>query len=414
MRICPGTTGLIGFVVVGLCLSAPSTTRASEWRDTFEPGVVASYVDMDDAAVMVVGAGNEDSGLDDAVDALIEALDDSRHIRLVMDAASLGDIGELSDSEIVRRTAAFPIDRIAVVRLFGDGGSGTTVVVTFYDKDANARDALSAGLGDDLDRSSTSRADGGDDFDREGDRVADRDDRRDWEDDQDRDDDEDGERVASDSRGISADTARAVSEAIGGSDDSLSAAEQYERKHLWFQDYVGVSTSSGAVVAHWSKLYRGKYKEPVNGGEFYEIIGRRDLLEEYQTGMAVKIVFTAVGHGVGIPMLIGGAVETVKAIEGGYDDPFGDPSPEVKGAVAAMVVGGSLWGVMAIVGFSLNPHPVDMTQARELVDDYNRALRKELGLREPRSELRLRDRSHRGLSIQIAAGPTGVFVHGRF
>jgi len=59
-----------------------------------------------------------------------------------MDASSLGSVEGLADDAIVTKAARLPVERVVVVRVFGD-----SVVVTVYGMTGDAKSALSAKRG---------------------------------------------------------------------------------------------------------------------------------------------------------------------------------------------------------------------------------------------------------------------------
>lgn len=375
--------------MLALVLSTALPTMAladGDWRDTFEPHAVASYLDVDAAAVMVIGAGELDGDLEGAALALEQALRDSGDTRLVMDAKAIGRIADLGDSEIVQRTMAFPIDRVVLIRVFtGEEGEAATAVVTFYDKSGEATSAFTAMEGTELERASGVER--------------------------------------STSSGVSKDAVDAVSEILGEEvQEAEDAVERYEKEFLWYQEYIGVSSQSGAVVTDWSKLYQGKYKKEVSGGEFYEIIGRDDLLEDYRLRQKKRGLFNLVGWGGGAPILFLGIILTAQGA--GAPDPTmpnfydrGEASldqTKLGGGIALMVVGGAIMGVFPSIGLSIAPHPVDAIETRELVDDYNKQLRRELGLPENVSELSRPTSPSLDLELAVSFAPGAFTLSGRF
>ena len=80
------------------------------------------------ASAMVVGVGDDAQPV---TTALLETLQASDSFELVIDARALGELGGLSDGDIVQRAFARPIQRVAFVRVFPAGGS-VKAVVTVY------------------------------------------------------------------------------------------------------------------------------------------------------------------------------------------------------------------------------------------------------------------------------------------
>jgi len=389
---------------------------------------VASYLDIDDAALMVVGAGEDDGDLDDAVRAIEDALHDSRDVRLVMDAKAIGRVEDLGDSEIVKRTAAFPIDYVVLVRVFPESGGGATAVVTIYDKHGDTDSAFSVSRGDELRRRSgrersTSSGVSRDavdavtaTFDEEEDRRYDDDDRR-YDDDDRRYDDDDRRYDDDDRRYDDDEFDDHVNVKIDRDIDD--PVEYFERHCLWYQAYVGISSSSGEVVTSGTNLYLGKYKKSVSGGDIYEIIGRRDLLAQYRKNDKKRGILALIGFGGGGFFLALGAAVAVTGAEGRLGDPdFGTIDPD-KDTIALggvlMATGGIAMGIIGTASAASPLHPVDEVQTRQLVDSYNKTLRKKLGLPEPRSSELVPPAPRRtGLQLAVSFGPGAFSIYGQF
>lgn len=205
--------------------------------------------------------------------------------------------------------------------------------------------------------------------------------------------------------GLKIDVARRSLHWIGG---GWRPEVAYERRRLWF---------GNADVPRWSACYQGPYRRKVGDEAFYEIVGRSDLLEQYERNHRAKVVLLLAGPGIGAPLfLIGlGIVADTRA---SYDDwLLGDPSepdPETAqdGAVL-MVIGGSVWATLQLVGALANPHPISASEARDLAEDYNRQLREELqpatGLLDRSAPVR---RPH--LTIRLAIGTSSIGLTARF
>ena len=99
---------------------APTWTRASMTAAT-------TYFPVGTSA-MIVGVGADARPV---ANTLVEVLQASDTFELVIDARAIGDVGELSDDEIVKRAFARPIKRVAIVRVFR-AGSSVKAVVTVY------------------------------------------------------------------------------------------------------------------------------------------------------------------------------------------------------------------------------------------------------------------------------------------
>ncbi|RKH57741.1 hypothetical protein [Corallococcus llansteffanensis] len=181
------------------------------------------------------------------------------------------------------------------------------------------------------------------------------------------------------------------------------AKEQYELRHIGFDDYVvtavspwmagngGVSMRPPKTLGRWSIPYEGKHKKPLEGVGFYEKLGRADLVAAYQSNVRKKVVIGVVGGATmvaGMGLVLGGLGPRDEDCDIGRPDfsacirrnlDRGD-----KRLTLSMVgMGVGLVGVGVLTyGVWLNPHPIEPYQARELADGYNQQLQGELGLSE--------------------------------
>ncbi|MBZ4417292.1 hypothetical protein [Myxococcus sp. RHSTA-1-4] len=172
------------------------------------------------------------------------------------------------------------------------------------------------------------------------------------------------------------------------------AKEQYELRHIGFDDYVAMTMNSWTMatprtVARWSIPYEGKYKKPLEGEAFYQKLGRTDLVEAYQGNMRKKILIGVAGGA----MVVGGGVLALGVL-GPRDEDCSINNPGFSACVRRNIDNGDKRLTMAMLGIGLGaagagvmayavwrtPHPIAASEARELADGYNKQLRAELGL----------------------------------
>jgi len=360
--------------------TTPTPTPATPaWGDTFEPGAVGSYLGDQKVNVMVVGATSASAP---AAEALRAAMRASKRGGLIMDAQAIGATDGLDDRTIVERAKTQPVAQIVIVRVF-DGGPGEppSTILTFYRPDGAVITAITGVAGTPIANN--------------------------------------GAPVAS--AGASTQPVDAVPEVDAAARPEANkegavdreAQAKYDAECLWFQNWVGVSADTGAVVARWSNITRGKYGADVRGASLYKIVGRDDLLKRYRTRHAIRL-------GVGIPVALGGItmLSVGAAIlfsnlsaDGptfGPDDPLGMGRERVPGPISntgAAVLMGAGFGVYLggmIFAIVFKSHPVDRAGAAELMDTYNKGLRKKYGLGEPQARLRLTPTvgpQHAGLAL---------------
>jgi hypothetical protein len=346
-----------------LRLSTDAMRALDDWAATFEPKAVGSYLGDERPKVIVIAA-NEEAGA--ASKALRGALVQSGRTGLVMDDAAVGSVEGLDDAAIVERAKSQPVDTIAVVRVFDAGEDPSDVVVMFYGVGGELTVALTGTAGAPIPERS----------------------------------------IAPGSTGVSSGAAEAVAELTRDPEPTATEVEleraqrQYDAQYLWLEKWVGINAQSGLVITKWSTIKQGKYGNEVPGPQVYEILGRPDLARQYRTRRAIKygVGISSIAAGVG---LMAGGMGIVfgntraRGANFGFDDPIGqgktDPPVRVssKAGYAMLGIGA---GIMTFGSFFIRlfkPHPVSVPEMARLMDEYNRKLRKDLGLPKPRASIRL-------------------------
>lgn len=124
---------LFAVVLTAFALLAPTsvdarsrTPRSTSWSNV-SMTAATTYFPAGTSA-MVVGVGDD---AEPVVTALLETLQASDGLELVIDARAIGNIDDLSDEDIVKRAFARPINRVAIVRVF-PAASSVKAVVTVY------------------------------------------------------------------------------------------------------------------------------------------------------------------------------------------------------------------------------------------------------------------------------------------
>ncbi|MBN2359500.1 MAG: hypothetical protein JXR83_08590 [Deltaproteobacteria bacterium] len=328
---------------LALTLAATGSAAAAGWSDTFSSERVAAHVTGEMKTIAVVAAGERNRELEQAAAALSRALRDSGKTELVMDDRGLGNLSRLDDAAIVARCAKLPVAMVAVVRLFGgESGAPPTTVVTFYDKQSEVAAALSARRGVPLEPPPASGGAG---------------------------------------EGLPGDAASAVASLTKNiSASQHQARERFEKEVVWFEDMVAVDTGSGAVVNSWTNAYQGKYKKPLAGDEFYETVGRPDLAEQYRSSETVRNALIVPGSVLGGLGLLAVSMSPLALL---IPDSALDDDTKMTLVFGTLIGGAGVAGVGVVVGMvggAINPHPVEPTEARELADDFNKKLARDLGL----------------------------------
>lgn len=148
--------------------------------------------------------------------------------------------------------------------------------------------------------------------------------------------------------------------------------EEYHNKYLWFAEGTKVHPYTGRVVATWSILYRGKYLQPIEWEEFYQTVGRKDLLARYRKGVCIRTGLVIGGIVVGLG---GTGLMFIPLLSAG-EDQFDRDMKWLYIGGGVLLVG----GLVALIGAYYDPQPVDASEARRLADEYNQRLMRELGL----------------------------------
>ncbi len=169
--------------------------------------------------------------------------------------------------------------------------------------------------------------------------------------------------------------------------------EQYKERAVLFEDWVGISASTGAVVSTWTVPKKGVYGEPLNGGKFYDYIGHKDLGDKFRKREAVSL-----GLRFGGLALAGGGLalaltnmSTDCEFVGTAIYPKADSAAEARSMCKAenaskapkSTAGYVLAGVGAVglgVGFYIPVHPVQDFERKKMAAEFNKQLAVELGL----------------------------------
>jgi hypothetical protein len=314
-------------------IAAALPAHADEWKQTFVPPSVETYLEGGDLKIILVAAGEDPGGLAQAAAALEGALRAGSKVSLVMNAEALGDVKTLDDQAIVAKAADLPVAMVAIIRVFPSGDSATAVV-TFYDKPGKVIIAFTARRGTPLAARSAE---------------------------------------ASAGEGVDTRAVKTVGKVLKEQKSAgAGAVEEYQKKYLWFAEGAAVHPYTGRVMATWSILYRGKYKQPIEWVDFYETVGRKDLADEYNSGVAIRTGLVIGGIVVGLA----GAGLMFIPLRSTGEEQFDED-------MKWMYIGGGIMlagSLVALFGAYYDPQPVGASEARRLADEYNRRLMKDLGL----------------------------------
>jgi hypothetical protein len=337
-------------LLILLLASLSAGAQESAWKRTFAPQAIGSYLPKGKNDVIVVAAGAQPTDasavdLASAAKALANAFRLCGMADLVMDSASLGPLARLEDSQIVKRAAAMPINRVAILRLFPAGpGEPFRAVVTIYDKTGAVVGAFSGSEGASIERSEASV---------EGKAT------------------EGTNARAADEVAAQVSTYRA---------DNKKAQETYERFFIGFDDWAAV-TQTGGVVRTWTQPWQGKYKKPLEGADFYRAIGRQDLAERYAAKGRTKGAICVIGVAVtALGIYIASSSVSMNTPNYSSDNPSDWQSKDDSGRLVWGMVIAGVGSMMITLPWLASSHPVDAPEARRLADLHNMKLKAKLGL----------------------------------
>jgi hypothetical protein len=326
-------------LVAGLLLAQP-VPEGPDFRATFRPEAVASLLDGK-VAYLVASGGEPTPALAAAAVAFEEGLRRSGRSELIMNGASLGPVANLDDQSLVKRCEPLPVARVAVVRVFETPGEAPRAVVAIYDKRGAVQVAFTVQAGQPL-------APG-------------------------------HPRDGATGRGVSSGVAQTVLQAGGG-----QALEEYDKNFLGFDE--GTAVSHHGTILSWSTAYQGKYRRPLEGDEFYRIIGRDDLVTAYGANRTKRIGITVAGVAivVAVPAIafLTRSQRTCPSFPaaGWFECRSANQDADFRAAMIS--VGGAVVGTSVVIyGLAaVKLHPVDGAEARRLGDEYNQKLKGRLGL----------------------------------
>lgn len=287
---------------------ASSGTPAQEWAKAFSTPAVRAHFEGD--AVLLVPVGEK---AQPAAAALADALRAGPRKPRLVSPPRLGNLGAMSDGEILAATKNAGAERIAVIRLYPGGGGGAPLAtVTLYSSSGDPLTSFYARQGEPYEKP--------------------------------RSDDAAGDAGSGALEGITR----------VGVDEKLVRAH-----YLDFDETVALR--DGVKVAQFSIPYRGDQHERIGWDEFYRTVGRKDLADKVTsyTLLRLGLALGAVGAGVG-SFLIGGPI----GLSGG-------------GTLALIIIGVGLTAALVMAGIAawgIPTLPVNMMENRKLADEYNQKL----------------------------------------
>lgn len=166
-----------------------------------------------------------------------------------------------------------------------------------------------------------------------------------------------------------------------------SAQQEYEEKYIWAEDFpvvYGGHHYVGTTIGTF--FFQGRYRKPLAGADLYDAIGRPDLATIYRNRLTQRHVLL----GAGVALMVGGGVYALSNVSTATPDlglppaefarqaqAAQDASLRAMATGAAITTGGLLLVVIAAL---LGVDPLDASEVRRLVDEYDRRLEEKLGL----------------------------------
>ncbi len=199
---------------------------------------------------------------------------------------------------------------------------------------------------------------------------------------------------------------------------NAQALEDYQQRFIGLDEALLVNRDG--VTVQDAVPYLGKYKKPLQGKDFYLAVGRPDLAQAYTQNLRTLWGLSIAASALFIGGLSGGIAYSVVAAKEGCSEC--DP-PQENTQLKSIFIGiGGIFGgaglaatlLVVIRGF-LPGHPVSPPEARKLIDDHNKQLRRELNLPPTPSPAPPKPNLPRlGVAPFVGAQGGGLGVFGRF
>jgi len=153
--------------------------------------------------------------------------------------------------------------------------------------------------------------------------------------------------------------------------------EEFKERVVLFEDWVGVSASTGAIVSTWSVPKKGIYGEPLHGARFYDYIGEPEYAQSYRRRHTTSVAMRAGG----VAVAAGGLAWQLASIGSmcwEEDDAACDQKFTRNQWIGRAMSGAGLASL--VLSFTINPHPIADHERRKLATRFNQDLARELRL----------------------------------
>jgi hypothetical protein len=356
--------------------------HADSWDDAFDPDVLATYLLEDTRRVLVLTQGADISNRKVVRERLLNAFNRLDRVTAVTVAALNGR--DEDDQTLRDRAKAVPADVILIVRLFDEDEEPLTALGTFYERSGVSYAAFALQRGETLKRRSTRPPP------------------------QTRSPNDGEESRRPPSKGV-------TQEAI----ESVFGPEKVSRKPANVREYE--SRKLDVVTSKYSSRFQfreSKYGFRLSQSEALKRLGKSVLVDELDRRQSIKAV-GLVGSGVA---LVGGVTLTALSavtIENCASTSTSDGCARRNRARNVGIASGVGVAIGGLTGLALfgkyRTFPLSLEQSEQLVDEFNRELRRELDIDEGGPE-----ESSQLPIIDIRIAPSGVdgsasiALHARF
>ena len=320
---------IMALAVMVLTVSTVAAQDVAPFASTFDAENATALVDVPQVMVAAVGPAAKP-----AADALSQALRGAKGVTLVMDASPLGDISSKSDDEIFAAAAVYPIQGVVAVRTFPAADNQFVAVLAYRNKDGSVRRSASVMSNQRLDPSQIS------------------------------DSSSQIEVKPVPSETIVDDRSELAQALAKKTDLKAAAIATMKAEELQRGKFNRQYVHFGPEM--W-EAYQGVFNEPLEGEDFYNAIRDPDLADQYNTWNGLR---TGLLVGGGAAAALGGGLLFV----GLPND--SNETLVIAGSVALSTAAGAIiWGLL------IDPHPISEPEARQKADEFNKSLRRELGVK---------------------------------
>jgi hypothetical protein len=169
--------------------------------------------------------------------------------------------------------------------------------------------------------------------------------------------------------------------------------EQFKERVVLFEDWVGVSASTGQVVSTWTVPKKGIYGEPLTGAKFYDYIQQPELATKYRTRNGLNLGLRVGGlalSGGGLALALANLPSNCSNV-GTALYPEADSAEEAESmcrqeneaqtpmqTVGFVLAGAGVASLTASLTFG--PHPVKEHERKKMAAQFNESLARELQL----------------------------------